>query len=86
MLQSLAPVLFDDTEKEAAEAMRSSMVATALLSSAAVAKRTTGLTADGLPVHSFHSLLGRSRDLGAQYCQALHRLSRLARRPLQSAA
>jgi hypothetical protein len=58
MRQRLAPMLFDDTDKEAAEAMRSSVVATAHRSPAAVAKQTTGLTRDGLPVHSFHSLLG----------------------------
>jgi hypothetical protein len=57
MRQRLAPMLFDDTDKEAAEAMRSSVVATAQRSPAAVAKQTTGLTQDGLPVHSFHSLL-----------------------------
>jgi hypothetical protein len=50
-------MLFDDTDKEAAEAMRSSAVATARRSPAAVAKQTTGLTEDGLTVHSFHSLL-----------------------------
>src|SRR6202161_3744889 len=55
--QRLAPMLFDDTDKAAAEATRSSVVATAQRSPAAVAKQTTGLTADGLPVHSFHSLL-----------------------------
>src|SRR3984957_20307610 len=57
MRQRLAPMLFDDTDKAAAEAMRSSVVATAQRSQAAVAKQTTGLTDDGLPVHSFHSLL-----------------------------
>ena len=58
MRQRLAPMLFDDTDKAAAEAMRSSVVATARRSPAAVAKQITGLTDDGLPVHSFHSLLG----------------------------
>jgi hypothetical protein len=57
MRQRLAPMLFDDTDKQAAEAMRSSVVATAQRSPAAVAKQTTRLTDDGLPVHSFHSLL-----------------------------
>src|SRR5580693_4513265 len=57
MRQRLAPMLFGDADKQAAEAMRSSVVATAQRSPAAVAKQTTGLTADGLPVHSFHSLL-----------------------------
>ncbi len=57
MRQRLAPMLFDDTDKEAAEALRTSVVATAQRSPAAVAKQTTGLTQDGLPVHSFHSLM-----------------------------
>ena len=57
MRQRLAPMLFDDTDKEAAEAQRRSVVAQAQRSKAAVKKQTTGLTADGLPVHSFRSLL-----------------------------
>jgi len=57
MRQRLAPMLFDDTDKEAAEAMRASVVAQAQRSPAAVNKQTTGLTADGSPVHSFRSLL-----------------------------
>jgi hypothetical protein len=57
MRQRLAPMLFDDTDKAAAEARRSSPVATAQRSPAAVAKQIKGLTEDGLPVHSFHSLL-----------------------------
>jgi hypothetical protein len=57
MRQKLAPMLFDDTDKEAAEAQRRSVVAQAQRSKAAMKKQTTGLTDDGLPVHSFHSLL-----------------------------
>jgi transposase len=57
MRQRLAPMLFDDTDKEAAEALRTSVVAQAQRSSAAVTKQTTGSTPDGLPVHSFRSLL-----------------------------
>jgi transposase len=57
MRQRLAPMLFDDTDKEAAEAERKSVVAQAPRSKAAVKKQTTGLTPDGLPVHSFRSLL-----------------------------
>ena len=57
MRQRLAPMLFDDTDKEAAEALRASVVAQAQRSPAAFSKQTTGLTADGLPVHSFRSLL-----------------------------
>ena len=57
MRQKLAPMLFDDTDRTAAEARRQSVVATAQRSKAAMKKQTTGLTEDGLPVHSFHSLL-----------------------------
>ena len=57
MRQRLAPMLYDDTDKEAAEALRSSVVAKAERSSAAVTKQTTGRTEDGLPVHSFRTLL-----------------------------
>ena len=57
MRQRLAPMLFDDTDKEEAEARRSSVVAQAQRSKAAVRKQTTGMTPDGLPVHSFRTLL-----------------------------
>jgi transposase len=57
MRQRLAPMLFDDTDQAAAEAQRKSVVAQAQRSRVAVKKQTTGLTPDGLPVHSFRSLL-----------------------------
>jgi Transposase DDE domain len=57
MRQRLAPMLYDDADKEAAEALRSSVVAKAERSPAAVTKQTTGRTEDGLPVHSFRTLL-----------------------------
>jgi transposase len=57
MRQCLAPMLFDDTSKEEAEALRSSVVAKAPRSPTAVKKQTTGVTPDGLPVHSFRTLL-----------------------------
>ena len=57
MRQRLAPMLFDDTHKAEAEAQRRSVVAQAQRSKTAVKKQTTGLTEDGLPVHSFRSLL-----------------------------
>ena len=50
-------MLYDDDDKEAAEALRASIVAKAQRSPAALAKQTHGLTDDGLPVHSFQSLL-----------------------------
>jgi hypothetical protein len=57
MRQRLAPMLYDDTDKDAAEAQRSSVVAKAERSPAAVTKQTTDRTEDGLPVHSFRTLL-----------------------------
>ena len=57
MRQCLAPMLFDDTDKEEAEALRSSVVAQAQRSKGAVKKQSTGVTPDGLPVHSFRTLL-----------------------------
>ena len=57
MRRRLAPMLYDDTDKEAAQALRSSVVAKARPSPAATTKQTTGRTPDGLPVHSFHTLL-----------------------------
>jgi transposase len=57
MRQCLAPMLFDDTDKEEAETLRSSVVAQAQRSKAAVKKQATGMTPDGLPVHSFRTLL-----------------------------
>src|SRR5690242_3097080 len=57
MRQRLAPMLYDDTDKDAGEAQRSSIVAKAERSPAAVTKQTTGRTEDGLPVHSFQTLL-----------------------------
>jgi Transposase DDE domain len=53
----LAPMLFDETDHEAAAAIRASIVAKAERSEAAKRKQTTGRTDDGLPVHSFQSLL-----------------------------
>jgi len=57
MRQRLAPMLFDDIDKAAAEAARASVVALAQRSPAAVRKQTTGLTPDGIPVYSFRTLL-----------------------------
>jgi Transposase DDE domain len=57
MRQKLAPMLFDDPDKNTAEAARASVVAPAQRSQAAVRKQTTGVTPDGLPVHSFRTLL-----------------------------
>ena len=57
MRQALAPMLFDDHDRPAGEALRSSPVAKAQPSPAARRKAKTKRTDDGLPVHSFRSLL-----------------------------
>jgi hypothetical protein len=57
MRQALAPILFDDHQRAEAAAARSSIVAPAQRSTAARRKAATKRTSDGLPVHSFQSLL-----------------------------
>jgi len=56
----LAPMLFTDDDKPAAQAARTSPVAPATRSPKARARAATKRTPDDLPVHSFHTLL---RDL-----------------------
>jgi hypothetical protein len=57
MRQALAPLLFDDEDPAAAQALRASVVAPAQRSPRAQRKALTKLTADDTPVHSFQSLL-----------------------------
>lgn len=57
MRQALAPMLFEDHDRAAAAALRPSPVAKAQVSPAAKRKARTKRTDDGLPVHSFRSLL-----------------------------
>ncbi len=57
MRRRLAPLLFDDHDRSAAAAERTSIVAPAERSPAAKRKVTSRRTDDGLPVHSFRSLL-----------------------------
>jgi len=57
MRQALAPILFDDHQRAEPAAARSSIVAPAQRSKAAHRKAATKRTDDGLPVHSFRSLL-----------------------------
>jgi hypothetical protein len=57
MRQKLKPILFDDHDKAAADAARPSVVAKAERSEAARRKARNRCTDDGLPVHSFRSLL-----------------------------
>lgn len=63
MRQALAPILFDDHDRAAAEAQRNSPVAKARVSEAARRKASTKHTDDGLPVHSFRSLLANLATL-----------------------
>jgi len=60
MRERLKPILFDDDDPAAAARERTSIVAPAQPSPAALRKRASKLTANGGPVHSFQSLL---RDL-----------------------
>jgi transposase len=57
MRNKLAPLLFDDHDKPAAEARRESIVQPAKRSPAAERKALTKQTAEGKPVHSFQTLL-----------------------------
>jgi hypothetical protein len=61
MQARLAPLLFTDDDKQAAQATRTSPVAPALRSPRALAKAATKQTPGDLPVHSFATLLA---DLG----------------------
>ena len=57
MRRALAPMLFDDEDKDAALASRASPVAKAPRSERAKAKDAGKRTMDGEPVHSFHTLI-----------------------------
>ncbi len=61
MREKLAPILFEDDDREAARAGRSTPVEKAEVSESAKAKAASKQTPDGLPVHSFRTLLA---DLG----------------------
>ena len=61
MRRALAPMLFDDEDKDAALASRASPVAKAPRSERAKAKDAGKRTENGQPVHSFHTLIA---DLG----------------------
>jgi Transposase DDE domain len=64
MREKLAPLLFDDHERDEAEATRGSIVRKAPRSDAARTKDKTKQTPDGLPVHSFRTLLADLGTLG----------------------
>ena len=57
MRQALAPILFDDDDPQAAEAARKSIVSPAERSPKAKSKDLLKQTEDGMPVHSFQTLL-----------------------------
>jgi len=57
MRQALAPILFDDDDPQAAEAARNSIVSPAERSPKAKSKDFLKRTEDGMPVHSFQTLL-----------------------------
>jgi len=57
MRQALAPILFDDDDPAAAEAARKNIVSPAARSPKAKSKDDSKRTEDGLPVHSFQTLL-----------------------------
>jgi hypothetical protein len=65
MLVRLAPMLYHETDPEAAEALRQDVVAKAQRSPAAKQKEATHKTASGLPVHSFQGLMAHL----ATYCR-----------------
>jgi hypothetical protein len=62
MRRAPAPILLDDLDRSAGEALRPSPVAKAQPSPAAKRKAKGKHTDDGLPVHGFHTLLA---DLAA---------------------
>jgi len=57
MRRALAPLLFDDEDRDGAQALRASIVAPAQRSKSAQKKAASKQTADGLPAHSFQTLL-----------------------------
>lgn len=57
MRKALAPILFDDHDPIGARAKRASIVSPAKVSNAAQRKASTKKSQDGLPIHSFRTLL-----------------------------
>ena len=68
MRRALAPMLYEDEEKEALLAARPSPVTKAPRSEAARAKEANHRTPDGLPVHSFQSLIADLATLCLNTC------------------
>jgi len=70
MREALAPILFDDDDKPAGEALRDSPVAPARRSLRALHKAATKRTTDDLPVHSFQTLLADLATIAKNRIQA----------------
>jgi hypothetical protein len=69
MRRALAPILFDDHDPAAGQALRTSIVAPAQRSAAAADKAQNRRTEDGLPVHSFQTLLQDLRTVALNTVQ-----------------
>ncbi len=76
MRKALASILFDDDDPDGAQAKRSSIVSPALASDSARAKAATKKTPQGLPVHSFRTLLADLATLTKNQVQ--HRPTKLS--------
>jgi transposase len=69
MRSKLAPLLFEDHDKAAAQAQRESLVKPAKRSPAAERKALTKQTSEAMPVHSFQSLLADLATLTINHVQ-----------------
>jgi len=69
MRQALAPLLFDDEDPAAGEALRASVVQPAQVSLKAARKANRKRTDDGFPVHSFRTLLKDLATIVRNTCQ-----------------
>jgi len=69
MRRALAPLLFDDEETAAGEALRASVVARAQRSPSAMRKAASKKTRDGFPVHSFRTLLADLATIARSTCR-----------------
>jgi len=69
MRQALAPILFDDDDPAAGQALRGSIVRPARRSPKALRKAARKTTDDGLPVHSFRTLLADLATITRNTCQ-----------------
>jgi transposase len=70
MREALAPLLFDDEDYEAAQALRRSVVAPAQRSASALNKARTKTNSEGQTVHSFRTLLADLATIVRNTCRA----------------